>query len=120
MQIHVIEYLDDELQEAIIEISSDEISLIAFSYPFKNHGSNDDIVLYGFMTEHIIIESSFKLPQKTYPGRFGYHLTAKVLDSSERIVQVGDIKIMLSISLPKDIPNGAFVSFDVARLDYDP
>lgn len=117
METRIIEHLDTESREAIIEIISDEFSLIAFCFPFDNTMLSQNISLYGFMTENIMLEDSMHLPQKNEKEFFSYRLTGKVIDIHTQQVQIGDIVIKLSIPLPKDIPYGAFVSFDVMRLD---
>ena len=114
--IHIAEMLDEN--EVVLEIVSEDISLRAFCCPYTPHLPYSDIILDSFLTSNIVQEEAFCLPQKM-EGFCSYHITAKVLNTSLRIVCVNDIKIILDIPLPKDIPNGAFVSFDTVRLDWN-
>ena len=118
VHIKCIEYMDKEYKEAIVEISNEEISIIAFSCPYNPDSKKGSVTLYGFMTENIVLEDAFQLPVKTDSGFFSYHITAEVVDTAACLVRIGTIYIILSTSLPRDIPNGAYISFDVQRLDY--
>lgn len=114
--IHVADMLDEN--EAILEVINEDVSLLAFCYPYSPHLQRSDIILSSFLTSNIVQEQTFRLPIKT-DGAFSYNITAKVLNTSLRIVCVKDIKIILDIPLPKDIPNGTFISFDTVRLDWN-
>ena len=46
-------------------------------------------------------------------------MNGKVLSKKERIVCVGELKIRLDESIPNDISDGEYVSFEVQRLDLD-
>ena len=116
MDIHVAEMLGED--EAVLEFVSEDVSLRAFCYPYTPHLPYSNIILDSFLTSNIVQEEAFSLPQKM-ESYFSYHITAKVLNTSLRIVCVNDIKIILDTPLPKDIPNGAFVSFDTVRLDWN-
>lgn len=119
LQIEVEEYLNAEIKEAVLRIRDGDVSLLVFSDSFDASERGNDICLYGFMTENIQLAPSMHLPMKTDLGFFSYHMTGVVANKSDRLIQIGNIKVVLSTPLPKDIPDGAFISFDVARLDYD-
>lgn len=46
-------------------------------------------------------------------------MTGKVLSKKERIVCVGGLKIRLDESIPNDLSDCEYVSFEVQRLDLD-
>ena len=119
MQLVVFEYLDAEESEVIIQLTDGEISLLAYSYPFQQPANPNDVELFSFLTENIVREHEFSVPIKTNASCFSYHLTARVVDRSECLVQVKNIKIILDTWIPGDIQNGEYISFDVGRLDFD-
>ena len=123
-EIKILQY-DEDSQEAIAEIvplvygaaEFSQISLKVFCYPIVSPVISYKSSLFGFLVGNIVSENAFQAPQKTKDGYFSYHLFAKVLDAHNRRVQLGDIDIVLDCPIPKDIPNGSYISFDVGRLD---
>jgi hypothetical protein len=95
------------------------VSIYAFSYPYRELPQGGNVLLRAFLTENISLEQEQYAPIKTDKGFVSYRLTAQVTDAKAQKVQIGDIAIYLDLPLPKDIPNGAFVSFDVMRLDVE-
>lgn len=118
MTVRVVQFLDEDTKEAILEVSDDKISLIVFGYAYEISKSNQNITLSAFLTEKIVLEQEFQLPRKTDKGFFAYRITAAVTDATAQLVQLGDINMILDLPLPKDIPNGSIISFDVTRLDF--
>lgn len=117
IDMHVVNMLGEN--EAILEITNEDVSLLVFCHPYTSCMTRTDMILHAFLACNIMQEESFSLPIKT-DGLFSYHITAKVLNASLRSVCVNDIQIILDIPLPKDISNGSFVSFDAMRLDWNP
>lgn len=119
MTIRIAEFMDEEQTEAVVEICDNGISLMAYSHPFMGLPLDGRITLDALLTKNIWLEQEQYAPIKTDKGFFSYRLTAQVTDAKAQKVQIGDIAIYLDLPLPKDIPNGAFVSFDVMRLDVE-
>ena len=122
--LKVLQY-DADAQEAVVEIeitldesaTSARSALRVFCYPMFSSEMKRKISLFGFLVTNIVSENAVQAPQKTNGGYFSYHLFAKVLDPRNRLVQLGDIDIVLDCPIPQDIAPGSFVSFDVMRLD---
>ena len=116
---------DEDAQEATIEIETSlyetaqipQVSFKVFCQPFHFPVLHCKISLFGFLVTNIVSENAFQAPQKLDCGYFSYHLYAKVLDTRNRRVQLGDIDIVLDCPIPSDIPKGSYISFDVVRLD---
>lgn len=117
MKLRVLEMLGDDNEEAILEISSEEVSLVAFASPFRVPTKRGKLVLSAFLTENVLLEDTIQLPVKTDRSFFSYRITAQVIDTNDSKVCVGDIEIILDLPMPKDIVNGSVISFDVMRLD---
>lgn len=116
INISVLEY-DSESTEATVQISDEEISVIAYCHPFEFAIVSSEITLDALFVENIYQVNQFCLPQKAEDGYYSYHITAEVLDRYTSRVKLGSILLSLDAPLPKDIPNGAFIEFDVGRLD---
>ena len=95
-----------------------DFSVISFAYPGKLLNHEQDVSLFAFLVTDIFRESCLKPPIKTNAGFFSYRIFAKVQNSRDRHVRLGDINIFLDMPLPKDIADNDIVSFDVHRLDY--
>ena len=122
--IKVLQY-DEEAQEAVAEIVTSldgatqaaQVSLKVFCHPISLLVITRKISLFGFLVTNIISENALQAPQKTHCGYFSYRLFARVLDTANRCVQLGDIDIVLDCPIPKDISKDSYISFDVMRLD---
>lgn len=108
---------DNESAEATVQISYGDISVVVFSHPFDSSSISSPIALDALFVENIHQVDHFCLPQKTEHGYYSYHITAKVFDRGASQVKLNGISLSLDEPLPKDIPNGAYVAFDVGRLD---
>lgn len=110
---------DEEIVE--IEFSLDEsapqISLRAFCCPSFSSVTNRKVSLFGFLVTNTVSENALKAPEKTNCGYFSYRLFAKVIDTRNSRVQLGDIDVVLDCPIPKDILPNSYISFDVMRLD---
>ena len=123
-EIKILQH-DEDAQEAIAEIVTSvyeatqfsQVSLKVFCHPIALPVISCEISLFGFLVTNIVSENALQAPQKTKGGYFSYHLFARVLDAHNSRVQLGDIDIVLDCPIPKDIPNGSYISFDVGRLD---
>lgn len=116
INIYVLEY-DSESREASVKISDGEITVIAYCHPFEFAHVSSEIALDALFVENIYQTNQFCLPQKAEDGYYSYHITAEVFDRYTSRVKLGSILLSLDKPLPKDIPNGAYIEFDVGRLD---
>lgn len=122
--IKVLEY-DKNSQEAIVEIATSlceetqvlEVALRVFCHPISSLVFDNKISLLGLLVRNVVCERALQVPKKTNYGYFSYHLFARVLDTQNRCVQLGDIEIVLDCPIPKDIVKDSYISFDVVRLD---
>ncbi len=115
IDITVLEY-DNESKEATVQITDGEISVSAYCHPFDFALISSEIALYALFAKNIYQVDQFCLPQKA-GGYCSYHITAEVFDRYTSRVKLGSILFSLDEPLPKDIPNGAYIEFDVGRLD---
>ena len=115
IDITVLEY-DNESREATVQITDGEISVSAYFHPFDFTLISSGIELYAMFVENIYQVDHFCLPQKA-DGYCSYRITAEVFDRYTSRVKLGSILLSLDEPLPKDIPNGAYIEFDVGRLD---
>ena len=125
-EIRVTELNMDD-KEAVIEIAipncteskvnDDNCFIKTFCHPFCYPLSDYAISLFGFGVDNIWIEHTISPPIKTPHGFFSYRLSAKVIDTAKQHVKLGEYDFFLDTPLPKDICNGAIVSFDVLRID---
>ena len=75
--------------------------------------------LSGFSCENVVRTVRQHCAVSKLPSYFAYHMTGKVLSKKEGLVCVGGLKIRLDESIPNDISDGEYVSFEVQRLDLD-
>lgn len=122
--INILQY-DEGVKEGIAEIVTlldgatqvAQVSLRVFCHPISLPVITRKISLFGFLVTNIISENALQAPQKTHCGYFSYRLFARVLDTANRCVQLGDIDIVLDSPIPEDISKDSYISFDVMRLD---
>lgn len=119
MQVQVMKYLDDEYTEAILKISSGDISLLVYNHPHAGLPQTGDFYLSCFLADNICTENCFSAPVRIDPEGLDYLLVGKVISAEKRLVEIKEIKIYLDIPFPQDIRNGEYVSFSVVRLDFN-
>ena len=90
---------------------------MTYAQPFNN--DKDIFELYAVKSKNIMraLEPGSAV-NKTDDGYYAYKLQGKIIDLENRIVTVGDIKIMLENSIPNDIKVNEYIEFDVLRIDF--
>lgn len=118
--VNIVQYLNNEGDEVLLELSSEEVRVYAFCYPFadKNKKVVDKVTLYGLFTHNIGPSSTWYPPCRTSETSFAHHIYAKIINAKERLVSLGEIDIILDSAIDSSYPPGSIVSFDVIRLDY--
>ena len=113
----VLKYLDPGETEAEILLCCGDLSLVVYSCPYTPCNNPQEITLSTFLADNIVRAEHFRAPVRWDENRYSYHLTAKLIDRTERLVQIGEIRISLDGYIPRDIANGEYIEFDVARLE---
>lgn len=115
--IKKIIWLNEDIKEAEVEIEGSEISIVCFSCPLKwqeEETFNDFIHCYNI--ENIVLSNSRKPMVNRFQNSFKYNIVAKLIENN--IVEVEDLLIKVPAGfIPKDIKLGAYIEFDVSRLD---
>ncbi len=118
MNILRIKWMDDELTEAILTLSTEDSEFEVFCHPCR-FKEGDKIV--GFL-DALDPENIVRVdPQHTYirkiDSAFKHEILGKVENAKIPLISVGQIKIELGGKLPGDIVNGEFVLFRTIRID---
>lgn len=116
--MQVAEILDQEGEEVLLELTSGNITLYAYCYPFDGCMHAEQVRLYAMHAYNLRKSDDWHLPQRTQNTYFSQKVCAEVVSVKERIVRVGEIDILLDTGIDSDIPVGSLISFDVQRLDY--
>ena len=120
MYIADILYFRKEDSEAEVSISDGCYTVTCYAYPCHAVQIGQTVsTLYGFGCTDIIRSDEAGYAVKKLPAYYAYRFVAKVVDNENRIVRIGDLFICLDHWIPKDIMNGEYIDFTVARLDCD-
>jgi hypothetical protein len=117
-----IEFISNESQEALLELSDGVYFCTAFCHPCnRSVGESIDEELCTLYASAIYLEKSTTTPYiESYLNGFGCKALGKLIDKENSIVQIGDIFIEMDSNLPGDLQNGDYVSFTCRRLDVCP
>lgn len=118
INISIEDMLDAETSEAAIRIDDGHTSFICFSYPYTTDLNMDKAYIYALFTKNIVASCNDAKTYKLSTDYWSYHINAKVIDVENRIVNVGNLFIVLDVDIPGDIPVGTYIEFDVSRLDF--
>ena len=103
--------------EADIIVSDDELEILCYAQPFSGK-YNVDFVLCPLDYSDIMTASKNEyLVEKLNTGFYDYFLRGKLLDVEKGLVQVGGITLQGLRYMPKDIRQGEYIEFSVARID---
>lgn len=116
--MQVAEVLDREGEEVLLELTSGDITLYAYCYPFDGCIHVERVRLYAMHAYNLRKSNCWHLPQRTQHTYFSQNICAEVVSVKERIVRVGEIEIFLDTGIDSCLSAGSLLSFDVQRLDY--
>lgn len=117
VKVHVIKFLDSENTEALLELLCDEITLLAYCYPFDGILPDGHVTLFSNFTSNLAICKEWFPPQKLPGLFFAQRICGELIDLQKRIARIGEIDIVLNAPLPDNIQIGSLVTFDTIRLD---
>lgn len=119
MFVKSIDWIDEENIEADVEISDGKYFIICFACPF-NYQEGD---VYKDTIHCLDIEYVYTSQENSYyveriRKSYNYILKGKVVDLSNKIMKVGEIKIDVSnTSFPNDIYQDQFIEVKITRMD---
>ena len=124
--VHILEY-DPEACEATVQVTTDAelngqlqtVSIDAFGCDTLESLMRTPFRLTTFLASDIVLEDALKVPKRIAGSIYGYRIWAELVDAANRHARLGDIHISLDGDIPKDIPNGALISFTALRMDFD-
>mgnify|MGYP003424832488 CR=1 FL=1 len=118
MYIKKIEWLNQEIKEAVVTISNDKIELKCFSHPF-NMKKSDKIteIIECLSVNNIYISYRKEYYIEYYDGNLTYRLCGKLIDKKNGIMQFEDIKLYIGEYIPGDIQNDDYIIVTISRLD---
>lgn len=105
-------------EEAVLVVSDEFISVRVYCQPCSLHeGDFVEQPLLAFDSQHVA-RSEEHVHRATPVGEFACEFCGTVRDVASRLVHVGQIRIVLDVSIPGDIVVGENICFTCARLDY--
>lgn len=118
IDISVISY-DKDADEADIQISAGNISILCYVQPVKDLKAvcaDKDPVLCAFMARDIVLdENPDPIALKTNEAYYAYRLRGVVV--SEKQIKVGELLIGIDSVIPRDIMPGQSVVMSCSRID---
>ena len=119
MHIKKIDWLDEQIKEAVIIVANNRESLICFSCPFLY--SIDDVLtepLECLDTDEIVCSAEQKDAIEKMDGVFQYRLQGQLRDSKRGIMDVCGFVIHIdSEKIPGDIRDGMYIQIVTSRID---
>lgn len=124
--VRILEY-DPEACEATVQVTTNAnlngqlqtVSIDAFGCDALESLMRTPFRLTTFLASDIVLENALKAPQKIADSFYGYRIWAELVDTASQHARLGYIDIFLDEDIPKDIPNGAFISFTALRMDFE-
>ncbi|MEI6090340.1 MAG: hypothetical protein WCR42_07815 [bacterium] len=118
MIIESFEWLSLEAEEAEVIVSDGTYKIVCFSQPFRYEvGEMLEEPLEVLDIENLHLSSNVFVGAERINESFEYHISAKVIDKAEGIVQIGKIFISIDNFLLKYIDNNEIVDFSTSRID---
>lgn len=114
-----IEWISEDAQEAILTIMDGAISLHAFCDPCRiREGAQLVDHLLAFDVDNVMRASEDSPQARLIRPPFGHECCGAVESAADRLIRIGDIRLVLDVPLPGDIGNGEFICFICARIDF--
>ena len=119
MQVEEIRWLDKDVKEAFLKISSGADSLWCFSCPCSgNVGDIRTEPLECLDAENIIMCDNHVFFARRIDDKFKYVINGRVVNRQNGLVEVNGFLLHLDEDrIPKDITDGMFIQFIVSRID---
>lgn len=118
MKVTKIIHCGSGYEEADVEVTDGNFSVICFCHPCELQGGQElTMPIHTLDATHIM-----RISQETYSvdklhEPFSYHLIGQLIDRANGIVAIGGLLIDAGINIPKDILQGEFIEFRCDRLD---
>ncbi|MBM7541153.1 hypothetical protein [Amphibacillus cookii] len=109
--------IDEDSGEADITLSDSVYSIECFCSDCNlSEGDTFLDILYGFDVRNIV--KSFNEECVIDRKNDSYHIQGKLVDSENKIMEIGELKIDLSDgNIPKDIKQNEYIEVDISRID---
>lgn len=118
MIVKQINWLSRASLEAEVIISDGKIDLLCFAHPMNYQEGQSLIEPLIVLDVSGVVKSNDYTPPQKQSDTFEYYLTGKIIDKENGIIEIGNIQIEInSSSIPQDINQGEFISFQCSRLD---
>jgi hypothetical protein len=118
--IKKIIWIDKDIAEASVIISDTEFSLMCYASTCTlTENKNFEDYLYCLDVSYIYaVDSNIYEIKKTDETYYGYILKGKLVNKTNKIMLIGELRIDLSnADLPNDIMEGQFIEVKVNRID---
>ncbi|MGN1372576.1 MAG: hypothetical protein ACI4VK_00855 [Candidatus Coproplasma sp.] len=118
MKCKIIDY-DANSNEASIEFSEDNISIIVYCPYLENPKLNNGYELTVFLPDNIMRTCNEQSIIKTDNGYYSYSITAKLIERINNICKVNVKGLIIRLEdVPNDIEIGENLTFNAIRIDY--
>lgn len=119
IKVKEINWINESSKEAEVIISDGILTLMCFSQPF-NYEVGDELKepLYCYEVRNVMKSDEEGFISEKQDNAFAYFLRGKLIDSRNKLVMVGGVKISLEdYSIPIDLKDDDIIEFTVQRLD---
>lgn len=118
MKVISIDWLSEDIEEAILTVVSGTQKFEVFSHPCRYKvGDCIEKPLETLDNKNIVRVDAQEPFIRQIGDTFEHEIVAKVESVKLHLVSVNEVKINLDIGLPGDISDGEFISFRTERLD---
>ncbi|MGN0812726.1 MAG: hypothetical protein ACI4MQ_04360 [Candidatus Coproplasma sp.] len=118
MKCKIIDY-DSNSNEASLEFSGENISLIVYCPHLENPNLNNDYELTAFLPDNIMRTCNEQSIIKNDNGYYSYNITAKLIERTKSFCKVNVKGLIIRLeNVPNDIETGENVTFNAGRIDY--
>lgn len=113
-----VEWIYEEGNEAIINVSDGNIEITCFAHPYDASLSlSNKHIFYGVDTSHIVKNFNQTFLAERINKSLAFAVNGRVLSTQDALVQVGSFIIRLDVHLPLDIVDYEYISFTCERID---
>ncbi len=119
MIVKKVNWISKDAAEAEVWLTDGTYEALCFSQPFElEEGDKVSDCLHAFDTQEVMMQETQKNCFHRISDSFDYSVEGILIDKKMGIVKIGGFKIELEEhSIPKDLKEGAYISFKCARLD---